>query len=99
MQTLGAYTATYLWCDAHHPSTISSHCNCAASAGLLTVHRFRATHQVGPLALQVRQVLQQEPHFCSLPGDKWGLAAFQPLRWGFAGKHKREVASADMCSC
>eukprot|EP00891_Asterochloris_glomerata_P007273 jgi/Astpho2/7273/fgenesh1_pg.00113_%23_79_t len=34
---------------------------------------------------QVRQVLQQEPHFCSLPGDKWGLAAFQPLRWGFAG--------------
>ena len=35
-------------------------------------------------------MLEREPHFCSLPGDKWGLAAFQPLRWGFAGERRHD---------
>ena len=32
--------------------------------------------------------LAKDCHFTRLPGDRWGLAVYRPLRWGFAGTGK-----------
>ena len=89
-------TATNLWCVATIPAQPAQHQSGGISWPALSPLS-SASDRVGPLALQVRQVLEQEPHFCRLPGDKWGLAAFQPLRWGFAGNYRHDLARAGLC--
>ena len=32
--------------------------------------------------------LDRDFHFTHFSGDKWGLAVYKPLRWGFAGTGK-----------
>ena len=32
--------------------------------------------------------LEQDFHFTKVSEDKWGLALYKPLRWGFAGAGK-----------
>lgn len=36
----------------------------------------------------MKRALGQDPHFTKLANDNWGLAVYQPLRWGFAGAGK-----------
>ena len=38
--------------------------------------------------MQVVAVLEGDDHFTKLSEDKWGLAIYKPLRWGFAGTGK-----------
>lgn len=38
-----------------------------------------------PWLLQVSAALESDDHFTKLSDDKWGLAIYKPLRWGFAG--------------
>lgn len=40
---------------------------------------------LGSCSLQLSAALEQDFHFRALPGNKWGLAVYQPLRWGLAG--------------
>lgn len=37
---------------------------------------------------QVSTALEEDAHFFALADEKWCLAIYQPLRWGFAGTSK-----------
>ncbi len=37
---------------------------------------------------QVSTALEEDAHFFALADEKWCLAVYQPLRWGFAGTSK-----------
>ena len=54
------------------------------------MHFIHASAQ-GPSCLSASQVvaaLEGDNHFTKLSEDKWGLAIYKPLRWGFAGTGK-----------
>lgn len=53
----------------------------------LTVFVASHPHQQKRL-MQVTAALEQDFHFTKMSEDKWGLAVYKPLRWGFAGAGK-----------
>ncbi len=40
------------------------------------------------MTAQVSTALEEDAHFFALADEKWCLAIYQPLRWGFAGTSK-----------
>ena len=45
-------------------------------------------HSIRVRMVQVTATLEGDDHFTKLSEDKWGLAIYKPLRWGFAGTGK-----------